>query len=69
MLDEQTGVWLSHSTPRFPTYRRKDFWPPSGNANAQTFICVTYSYASFKQIGRLILFDNFPKRGDNPIEQ
>ncbi|XP_062252046.1 deoxyribonuclease-2-alpha-like [Platichthys flesus] len=51
MLDERTGVWLSHSTPKFPTYQSKDFWPPSGNANAQTFICVTYSYASFKQIG------------------
>ncbi|XP_034438336.1 deoxyribonuclease-2-alpha-like isoform X1 [Hippoglossus hippoglossus] len=51
MLDRQTGVWLSHSTPQFPTYRSKDFWPQSGNANAQTFICVTYSYATFKQIG------------------
>ncbi|XP_060934609.1 deoxyribonuclease-2-alpha-like [Limanda limanda] len=51
MLDRRTGVWLSHSTPKFPTYRSKDFWPKSGNANAQTFICVTYPYATFKQIG------------------
>ena len=64
MLDQQTGVWLSHSTPRFPTYRRKDFWPESGHANAQTFLCVTYTYATFKEIGRLMPFVNLLKRGD-----
>uniref|UniRef100_A0A4W6E3D8 Deoxyribonuclease-2-alpha n=1 Tax=Lates calcarifer TaxID=8187 RepID=A0A4W6E3D8_LATCA len=39
MLDRRTGVWLSHSTPRFPTYHSKVFWPESGHANAQTFMC------------------------------
>ncbi|XP_076007524.1 deoxyribonuclease-2-alpha-like isoform X1 [Genypterus blacodes] len=52
MLDKQTGVWLSHSTPRFPEgTERNNFWPISGNVNAQTFICVTYSYEKFKDIG------------------
>ncbi|KAM6938696.1 deoxyribonuclease-2-alpha-like [Lycodopsis pacificus] len=51
MLDKQTGVWLSHSTPKFPKYRSKDFWPDSGSVNAQTFMCVTYSYGEFKEIG------------------
>ncbi|XP_067368156.1 deoxyribonuclease-2-alpha-like isoform X1 [Channa argus] len=51
MLDRQTGVWLSHSTPKFPGYRSKVFWPDSGNANAQTFMCVTFSYNTFKEIG------------------
>ncbi|KAM4548828.1 deoxyribonuclease-2-alpha-like [Odontesthes bonariensis] len=51
MLDKKTGVWLSHSTPKFPTYRSKDFWPNSGNANAQTFFCVTFAYDQFKDIG------------------
>uniref|UniRef100_A0A3B4ZKA9 Deoxyribonuclease-2-alpha n=1 Tax=Stegastes partitus TaxID=144197 RepID=A0A3B4ZKA9_9TELE len=51
MLDKQTGVWLSHSTPRFPASQSKDFWPSSGNVNAQTFLCVTYPYDRFKQIG------------------
>ncbi|XP_056269894.1 deoxyribonuclease-2-alpha-like [Pseudoliparis swirei] len=50
MLDKQTGVWLSHSTPGFPVYQNKDFWPNSGNMNAQIFMCVTYSYKTFKEI-------------------
>ncbi|XP_026201071.1 deoxyribonuclease-2-alpha-like [Anabas testudineus] len=51
MLDRQSGFWLSHSTPKFPAYLKKDFWPTSGKANAQTFMCVTYSYNQFKEIG------------------
>ncbi|TMS20574.1 Deoxyribonuclease-2-alpha [Larimichthys crocea] len=51
MLDKGTGVWLSHTTPKFPTYRNRDFWPTNGNPNAQTFMCVTYPYSEFKKIG------------------
>ncbi|XP_059196367.1 plancitoxin-1-like [Centropristis striata] len=56
MLDRKTGVWLSHSTPKFPTYRSRDFWPDNGNANAQTFMCVTYFYDQFKEIGEQLKY-------------
>ncbi|XP_063747538.1 deoxyribonuclease-2-alpha-like isoform X2 [Eleginops maclovinus] len=51
MLDNKTGVWLSHSTPKFPKYRSKKFWPANGKTNGQTFLCVTYSSDQFEEIG------------------
>uniref|UniRef100_A0A3Q1GSS4 Deoxyribonuclease-2-alpha n=1 Tax=Acanthochromis polyacanthus TaxID=80966 RepID=A0A3Q1GSS4_9TELE len=58
MLDKtgKTGVWLSHSTPRFPTYRNRNFWPNNGNDNAQTFLCVTFPYDSFREIGEQLKY-------------
>nr|XP_040040410.1 deoxyribonuclease-2-alpha-like [Gasterosteus aculeatus aculeatus] len=67
MLDRRTGVWLSHSTPRFPKYRNKNFWPDSGSVNGQTFMCVTYSYNTFKDIGlQLKYIHPYPYDSDIP---
>ncbi|XP_038594684.1 deoxyribonuclease-2-alpha-like [Micropterus salmoides] len=50
---DKTGVWLLHSTPQFPFSRNtKTFWPDSGAKNAQMFICVTFPYKEFEQIGK-----------------
>ena len=50
MEKDKTGLWLLHSTPRFPKIGQS-FWPKSGTKNAQTFICVTFNYDQFKAIG------------------
>uniref|UniRef100_A0AAY4E147 Deoxyribonuclease-2-alpha n=1 Tax=Denticeps clupeoides TaxID=299321 RepID=A0AAY4E147_9TELE len=50
MMDQETGIWLSHSTPHFPGFDITGFWPNSGYANGQTFICGTYKYSAFRNI-------------------
>uniref|UniRef100_A0A3Q0RM58 Deoxyribonuclease-2-alpha n=1 Tax=Amphilophus citrinellus TaxID=61819 RepID=A0A3Q0RM58_AMPCI len=52
MKDNNAVVWLLHSTPRFPfSGEKKDFYPKSGETNAQIFLCVTLESTEFKEIG------------------
>jgi deoxyribonuclease-2 len=46
LLDEEskTGLWLTHSVPKFPNIRTvKLEYPESGGINGQTFMCVTFN--------------------------
>ncbi|XP_078545363.1 deoxyribonuclease-2-alpha [Lissotriton helveticus] len=59
LLDRTQGFWLVHSTPRFPPAAKDHYsWPENGLRNGQSFLCVTYSYAQFKNIGTQLLYNN-----------
>ncbi|XP_028998130.2 deoxyribonuclease-2-alpha-like [Betta splendens] len=51
MVDDDNVVWLLHSTPRFPFSKHSNnFFPTTGMAKAQTFICVTFPNGELKKI-------------------
>ncbi|XP_069460245.1 deoxyribonuclease-2-alpha isoform X2 [Ambystoma mexicanum] len=59
LLDKAQGIWLVHSTPQFPSPAGKQYsWPKNGLHNGQSFLCVTYSYAQFKDIGTQLLYND-----------
>ncbi|CAI5636632.1 unnamed protein product [Oreochromis niloticus] len=53
MMDKDNVVWLLHSTPRFPEGdKSNNFYPKSGERNAQIFMCVTLKSAQSAQIAQ-----------------
>ncbi|XP_061495715.1 deoxyribonuclease-2-alpha [Rhineura floridana] len=58
LLDRTQGFWLLHSTPHFPpSLNEKEYaWPHSALPNGQTFLCITFPYSQFKEIGNQLLF-------------
>ncbi|KAM4748093.1 deoxyribonuclease-2-alpha isoform 2-T4 [Rhinophrynus dorsalis] len=58
LLDKVQGFWLVHSTPHFPPPAAQEYsWPGSALHNGQSFICVTYPYIQFKEIGTQLLYN------------
>ncbi|KAM4678372.1 deoxyribonuclease-2-alpha isoform 2-T4 [Discoglossus pictus] len=58
LLDKAQGFWLVHSTPRFPPpVHQKYDWPTNAYHNGQSFLCVTYPYNQFKDIGTQLLYN------------
>ncbi|XP_043934968.1 deoxyribonuclease-2-alpha-like [Protopterus annectens] len=55
LLDTKTGIWLIHSTPKFPAQKNYT-WPSNAVRNGQSFICVTYPYDQFKDIGEQLRY-------------
>lgn len=53
LLDKNQGFWLVHSTPKFPPVRQAGqyYYPSSGTANGQNFICITFPLNRFQTIG------------------
>ncbi|CAM4606744.1 unnamed protein product [Lepidochelys kempii] len=59
LLDRAQGFWLLHSTPHYPPPVTETYaWPHSGLHNGQSFLCVTFPYAQFKEIGTQLRFDD-----------
>ncbi|XP_042303734.1 deoxyribonuclease-2-alpha isoform X1 [Sceloporus undulatus] len=69
LLDRTQGFWLLHSTPHFPpSLDEKEYaWPHSALHYGQTFLCVTYPYSQFKEIGNQLLFTE-PEVYDSRVE-
>ncbi|XP_069783511.1 deoxyribonuclease-2-alpha isoform X2 [Narcine bancroftii] len=67
LLDRKQGFWLVHSTPHFPPKTGESYWwPHSGLKNGQSFLCVTYPYSQFNDIGTQLLYNN-PQIYDHSI--
>ncbi len=64
---EDRGIWLIHSTPRFPIGGSPDF-PEDEKIYAQTFICLTLeNYATANLIARQLLHQHDPQVYDFSI--
>nr|XP_033780589.1 deoxyribonuclease-2-alpha [Geotrypetes seraphini] len=59
LLDKAQGFWLVHSTPHFPPTTKEEYsWPESGLHNGQSFLCITYGFDQFKEIGQQLRYND-----------
>ena len=54
-----------HSVPKFPPFAKDSYdYPESGTRYGQSFLCVTFDYSTFNEIGFQLLY-NSPKIYDH----
>ncbi|GAB6025678.1 hypothetical protein CHUAL_011666 [Chamberlinius hualienensis] len=52
LADENEGIWLIHSTPKYPPESSSKYsYPDSGTTYGQTFLCITFDTAVTDTIG------------------
>uniref|UniRef100_A0A914RU99 Deoxyribonuclease II n=1 Tax=Parascaris equorum TaxID=6256 RepID=A0A914RU99_PAREQ len=50
VFNRDSGFWLIHSVPNFPSIRHYAY-PPSGYRNGQSFLCITLKSGSLSALG------------------
>lgn len=67
-FDEDTGFWLIHSAPHFPSPKHKGYhWPSNLKNNGQTFLCISLKTRSaLNDIGEQLLY-NYPEIYDHAL--
>ncbi|XP_034664677.1 plancitoxin-1 [Drosophila subobscura] len=54
--DGQTGVWLVHSVPKFPTL--PDYaYPTTGEQYAQSMLCITVKAEDLEKVGQALVYN------------
>lgn len=61
VFNRDSGFWLIHSVPNFPSTRQYTY-PASGHRNGQSFLCITLRSGSLSALGQLVIL-SFEKRG------
>ncbi|XP_037361827.1 deoxyribonuclease-2-alpha [Talpa occidentalis] len=58
LLDQEEGLWLVHSVPRFPPPASSAAysWPRNAQTYGQTLLCVSFPSAQFLKIGRQLTY-------------
>jgi deoxyribonuclease-2 len=55
-FDNTSGFWLIHSVPKFPP-NDSYHYPETGTRYGQSFLCVTFDYLTFNEIGLQLLYN------------
>ncbi|KJH42779.1 deoxyribonuclease-2 domain protein [Dictyocaulus viviparus] len=55
-FNDQSGVWLIHSVPKFPLPDRYHY-PESGHDYGQTMLCLSLSYSELGKIGTQLYYN------------